>query len=111
MFSLILIRYKKKTTASAVLKIAQGKQSITENMTAYGFCQCFGFIIIPVCRAECFHISAALGYALLTVSHLTPAGGPGGLWEEVPAQKLVVSEMWCNIWVFLKEDRFQISSL
>lgn len=63
------------------------------------------------CRAECFHISAALGYALLTVSHLTPAGGPGGLWEEVPAQKLVVSEMWCNIWVFLREDRFQISSL
>lgn len=46
-----------------------------------------------LCRAECFHISAALGYALLTVSHLTPAGGPGGLWEEVPAQKLVVSEM------------------
>lgn len=56
-------------------------------------------------------VFTALGYALLTVSHLTPAGGPGGLWEEVPAQKLVVSEMWCNIWVFLKEDRFQISSL
>lgn len=47
------------------------------------------FIIIPVCRAECFHISVALHYALLTVSLLTPAGKPGGLWEEVTAQKLV----------------------
>lgn len=58
-------------------------------MTAYGSCQCYSFIIIPLYRAECFHIIAALCYALLTVNHLAPAGRPGGLLEEVIAQKLV----------------------
>lgn len=54
MLPLILVHYenKNKKNSSAIPEIASGKQSITENMTAYGFCQCFSFIIIPLCRAS-----------------------------------------------------------
>ena len=60
-------------------------------MTAYEICQCLVFIIIPLSLAECFHISVALRYAVLTVNQLTPALRPRAFLEEAITQKLVAS--------------------
>lgn len=71
-----------KTQPQRALKIAQGKQSIIENTTAYGFCQCFRFIVIPLSRGGGVFLSA-LHYIMLcslSISRLTPTGGrPAGL--------------------------------
>lgn len=90
-------------TTSAVLKIAQGKQSITENTTAYGL----SFIIIPLCRAECFSIGPALRCALLTVNHLTPARktwrSPGG---SNHSKSCCLTDVTVYIWAFLWDGSF-----